>query len=228
MTYSSIKNWSEDEKPREKLQKHGRQVLSDAELVGILLGSGTKSLSAIDVARKLLDLAGNNLNALAKLSIKDLCKINGIGPAKAVTISAALELGQRREALDIGKKTKLTGSRDAYQILKAKMQDLNYEQFWILTVARNNTVINAHQISDGGVSSTMADPKRVFKVALDDYAAGIVLAHNHPSGNLEPSTMDKKLTKRLKEGALVLDIAVLDHIIVTQNGYCSFSDEDLL
>ena len=226
--YSSIKDWTEDEQPREKLIRHGRQVLSDAELIAILMGSGTKRKSAVDVARELMPNAQNNINVLARMSIKDLCKVSGIGPAKAVSIIAAMELSQRRNVFDQIQVKKIQSSKDAYRQLKPHLQDLNYEQFWIITVARNNSVINLHKVSDGGISGTLADPKRIFKLSLEDYASGIILAHNHPSGNLIPSSQDKKLTIKMKEAGKALEINILDHLIITQSSYLSFMDEGVL
>ena len=227
MSYSSIKHWADDEKPREKLLKHGRAVLSDAELIGILIGSGTRSKSAIDVARELLQSVDHDLNALARLSIKDLCRINGIGPAKAISITAAIELAQRRSTSGKARE-RIKSSTDAYHILKSRLQDLNYEQFWILNLSRNHTVLNVHQISDGGVSGTLVDPKRVFKLALEDQASSILLAHNHPSGNLNPSVADKQLTTKMIAAGKALEIQVIDHLIVAHDQYFSFADEGLL
>jgi DNA repair protein RadC len=224
----SIKSWSPDDRPREKLILKGKSALSDAELIAILLGSGTSSLSAVDLAKKVLQPAENNLHQLARLTVKDFVKIKGIGEAKALTIVAALELGRRRKELDGNEKNKITGSKDAYDLLKADLLDIAHEEFWIILLNRANRVIKKSQVSQGGVSGTVADPKIIFKLALEELASGIILAHNHPSGNLTASQADLDLTKRLKEAGKLLDIQVLDHLIVAGQKYFSFADEGLI
>jgi len=224
----NIKNWSPDDRPREKLMLKGKSALSDAELIAILLGSGTSSMSAVDLAKKVLQPAGNNLHELARLTVKDLVKIKGIGEAKALTIVAALELGRRRKELENHEKPKITGSRDAYDLLKADLLDIAHEEFWIVLLNRANRVIKKSQISQGGVAGTVADPKIIFKLALDELASGIILAHNHPSGNLTASQADLDLTKKLREAGKLLDIQVLDHIIVAGQKYLSFADEGFM
>lgn len=226
--YDSIKFWAEDDRPREKLIAHGKAVLSDAELIGILMGTGSRDRSAIDTARDLLKLVNGNLNSLGRISMKEMCKIHGIGPAKAINIIAALELGTRREISKTEGKYKIDGSESVYQLMKGKLQDLQFEQFWMLTLSRKNEVIQQHKISDGGVSGTIADPKRIFSLALEDLASHVILLHNHPSGNLSPSEADKKLTTKLVDAGKVLDITVLDHIIIANTGYYSFADENLM
>lgn len=224
----NIKSWSPDDRPREKLILKGKSALSDAELIAILLGSGTSSMSAVDVAKKVLQLSDNNLHELARLTVKDLVKIKGIGEAKALTIVAALELGRRRKELENNEKPKITGSKDAYDLVKADLMDMSHEEFWIVLLNRANRVIKKSQISQGGVAGTVADPKIIFKLAIDELASGIILAHNHPSGNLTASQADLDLTKKLREAAKLLDIQVLDHIIVAGQKYLSFADEGLL
>lgn len=226
--YKSIKNWSEDERPREKLIAHGRQVLSNAELIAILLATGTKNKSAIDVAKDLLSKVNGDMNALGRLNVKQLCAIDGIGPAKAVTLMAAMELGMRRDLNEVNEKYKIGSSRDIYNLLKPKLQDLLYEQFWIITLSRSNQVIELYKISEGGLSSTIVDPKKIFKLALEDSASGVILAHNHPSGSLNPSQQDIGLTKRMQEAGYILDIAIIDHLIVGATGFFSFSDDGKL
>jgi DNA repair protein RadC len=226
--YVSIKNWKEDEKPREKLLKHGKQALSDAELIAILLGTGTKEKSAIDLARALLLLGQNNLNELARLSVKDLCKVNGIGPAKAITIIAAIELGARKQHLTAVERPQIRSSREAYLVMKSKLEDLSHEEFWVLTLDRKNSVINTYRISEGGITGTVVDIRKILKIALDDKSTGIMLFHNHPSGNLNPSDADIQLTKKMAEAGKIMDITVLDHLIITQTSYFSFSDEGRL
>ena len=223
-----IKSWSPEDRPREKLILKGKSALSDAELIAILLGSGTTTMSAVDLAKKVLQPVDNNLHELAKLSVKDLTKIKGIGQAKALTIVAALELGRRRKDLESSERGKITGSRDAYDVLKADLLDIAHEEFWILLLNRANRVIRKSQISQGGVAGTVADPKIIFKLALDDLASGVILAHNHPSGNLTASQADLDLTKKLKEAGRLLDIQVLDHIIVAGQKYFSFADEGMM
>lgn len=224
----NIKSWSPEDRPREKLILKGKAVLSDAELVAILLGSGTTTLSAVDLAKIVLQSANNNLHELARLTVKDLIKIKGIGEAKAITIVAALELGRRRKDQEVDEKPKISSSKDAYQVIKADLLDIPHEEFWVLILNRANRVIKKHQISQGGVAGTVADPKIIYKSALDSLASGIILAHNHPSGNLTPSQADIDLTKKLREAGKMLEIQVLDHIIVAGQKYFSFADEGML
>ena len=224
----SIKSWSPEDRPREKLILKGKSALSDAELIAILLGSGSSKMSAVDLAKKVLQPASNNLHELARLTVKDLIKIKGIGEAKALTIVAALELGRRRKDLEGTEKAKITGSKDVYDLIKSDLLDIPHEEFWILLLNRANRVIKKVQISQGGVAGTVADPKIIFKLALDDLASGIILAHNHPSGNLTASQADLDLTKKLKEAGKLLDIQVLDHLIVAGQKYFSFADEGLM
>jgi DNA repair protein RadC len=223
-----IKSWAAEERPREKLILKGKSSLSDAELIAILLRSGTASLSAVELARSVLQLSGNNLHELARLTTKDLIKIKGIGQAKALAVVAALELGRRRREADTGEKPKVTTSRDAYEILKRDLLDIPHEEFWVLLLNRANRVIRKHQVSQGGVSGTVADPKIIFKSALEELACGIILAHNHPSGNLKASQADIDLTRKLKDAGKLLEIQVLDHVIIAGQKYYSFADEGML
>ena len=227
-TSRKILSWAEDDRPREKMLLKGNGALSDAELIAILIGSGTVDLSAVDVAKLILQKANNNLNELARLSLKDLMKVKGIGEAKAISIAAALELGRRRKDAEAVRRPKITCSRDAYDQIKPYLWDVPHEEFWILLLSRSNEVIRPVQISQGGVSGTVADPKLIFKHAIEYLASGIILVHNHPSGNLAPSQADKDLTKRLKEAGKFLDTPVLDHLIFTDANYFSFADEGLL
>ncbi|WP_020526794.1 RadC family protein [Flexithrix dorotheae] len=227
-TELSIKQWAEEDRPREKLLLKGKSVLTDAELIGILIGSGTKSLSAVDVGKQILKSAGNNLNELAKFSIKDMTKIKGIGEAKAITIVSALELGRRRKVEDAVEKPKITSANDAYQAIKPHLLDLQHEEFWVILLNRANRVLKLEPISKGGVSGTIADPKIIFKVALDHVASGLILVHNHPSGNLNPSQADIKLTEKMKQAGKFLEIPVLDHLIFTNDNYFSFNDEGMM
>lgn len=224
---SNILSWAEEDRPREKLLLKGKAALSDAELIAILIGSGTRELSAVDLSKLILQSVNNNLNELAKLSINDLMKFKGIGDAKAISIAAALELGRRRKESDVIKKAKVSSSADAYEAIRPYLMDLQHEQFWVLLLNRANEVIRPQQISIGGVSGTVADPKMIFKAAIEHLASAIILVHNHPSGNLTPSQADKDLTKKVKEAGRTLDIPVLDHLIFSDNGYFSFADEGI-
>ena len=227
-TFSTIKNWSPEDRPREKLILKGKAALSDAELVAILIGSGTPTISAVDLSKKILGNVDNNLHELARLTVKDLTKVKGIGEAKAITIVAALELGRRRKELETHERPKVTSSKDAYELLKSELIDIPHEEFWILLLNRANRVVKKSQVSQGGVSGTVADPKIIFKMALDELASGIILAHNHPSGNLSASQSDLDLTRKLKEGGKLLEVQVLDHLILAGQKYFSFADEGLL
>ncbi len=224
----SIKSWSPEDRPREKLLNKGTGALSDAELIAILLGSGTNTQSAVDVAKKLLRGVNNNLFDLARLSVRDLMKFRGIGEARAIGIVAALELGRRRKEFDIEEKPKIATSRDAYTLLNMQLADLPHEEFWMLSLNRANRVVHKHQISQGGVAGTVVDPKIIFKLALEQLASGIIVGHNHPSGNPNPSHADVELTKKLKEGGRLLEVQLLDHIIIAGQKYFSFADEGLL
>ena len=224
----NIKSWSPEDRPREKLLLKGTSSLSDAELIAILLGSGTTMLSAVELAKKVLGEVNHSLHDLARLSVKDLTRIKGIGEAKAVAIIAALELGRRRREIELDEKPKITGSRDVYDLLKSHLQDIRHEQFWVVLMNRANRVIRKQQISQGGVAGTVADPKIIFNVALQELASGIILAHNHPSGNVTASQADIDLTKKLKEAGRLLEIQVLDHVIIVGQRYFSFADEGML
>jgi DNA repair protein RadC len=226
--YSStrkILSWAEEDRPREKLLLKGKSALSDAELIAILIGMGTVDLSAVDVAKLITQKANNNLNELAKLSIKDLMKIRGIGEAKAITIVAALELGRRRKESEIIRRPRITSSRDAYEQIKPYLLDLPHEEFWVLLLNRANEVIRPIQISQGSINGTVADPKLIFKQAIEHLASALILIHNHPSGQLKPSEADRDLTRKIKQAGQLLDLPVLDHLIFTESGYYSFADE---
>ena len=225
----SIKSWAEGDRPREKLVNKGRSALSDAELIAILIGSGSRNESAVELSKRILNTIDNKLDSLARLGINELKEFSGMGEAKALSIIAALELGRRRSSSIIDSDSmRIKSSSDAYRFLRAELEDLQQEEFWMLLLNRSNVVIKKFQVSRGGLSSTIVDPKIVFKIALSSGATGIILAHNHPSGLVNPSEEDRILTKRLKEGANLLDIAILDHIIVGVNIYFSFADERLL
>jgi DNA repair protein RadC len=223
-----IKAWSPEDRPREKLLMKGTSALSDAELLAILIGSGTATLSAVDVAKAILQQVRNDLNELARLSAKDLMKMKGIGEAKAIAIVAAIELGRRRKELDLAEKPKIAGSKDAFDLLAGELIDLPREEFWVLLLNRANRVVKKKRVSEGGVSGTVADPKIIFKLALEELASGLIVAHNHPSGNLQPSQNDIELTRKLKEAGKVMEVQLLDHLIVAGKKYFSFADEGLL
>lgn len=223
-----ILSWAEEDRPREKLLLKGRTALSDAELMGILIGSGTRSLSAVDVCKLILQDTQQDLNQLAKLSVKDLQKFKGIGEAKAITIVAALELGRRRKEAAPTKRITITCSQDAYDAIKPELWDQPHEEFWLLMLNRANQVIRKERCSAGGVAGTVTDPKIIFKAALQQLASSLILVHNHPSGNTKPSEADLKITKKLKEAGALLDIPVLDHLIFTDSTYYSFADEGIL
>ncbi len=227
-SFLNIKSWAVEDRPREKLLLKGTAALSDAELIAILLGTGTASMSAVDVAKSMLQQAGNNLDDLARFTVKDLMKIKGIGEAKAITIVSALELGRRRKDSGATDRPKIAVSKDAYELLKGDLMDIPHEEFWLLLLNRANRVIKKHKISLGGVHGTVADPKIIFKTALEELASGIIVAHNHPSGNLTPSQQDIDLTRKLKEAGKLLEIQLLDHLIVAGKQYYSFADEGLL
>ena len=223
-----IKAWAVEDRPREKLISRGLSALTDAELIAILISSGNSRESAVELSRRIMDSIHHNLNELGKLNCDELKKFRGIGQAKAITLIAAMELGRRRnqsEALDNGQ---IKGSRDAADYLRPEIGDLAYEEFWVLFLNRQNKVIDKRKLSQGGMTGTVIDVRLVLKLALEKHATSMIFCHNHPSGNLDPSEADKKITKQLKEAAAVMEIPVIDHLIVTQAGYFSFADEGLL
>lgn len=224
----TIKAWAEADRPREKLLKQGRRSLSDAELIAILIGSGNRHESAVGLSKRILNNCSNDLNVLCRMSVRELSRFKGIGEAKAVSIVSALELGRRRNQLAAQSRPQIRGSHDAYDALSSQFKDLNHEEFWILLMNRANHIISRHLISKGGQAGTIADPKIIFNIALENHAASMILAHNHPSGNLKPSTADLELTKKLTEAGQLLDLPVLDHLIITDTGFLSFADEGLL
>ena len=226
--FFSIKTWSADDQPRHKLREHGAERLSDSELLAILVGSGSREESAVDLCRRILHHVEGNLDRLARMTLKELMQFKGIGEAKAVTISAALEVGRRRQALDVKKGIKIVDSKSAYAMIAPLLADKSHEEFWALYLNRSHTVTDRVCISSGGVAGTVVDPKMVFKGAIQHLASAIILAHNHPSGQLKPSQPDIALTKKLSQAGLLLDINVLDHIIVSQHGYLSMADEGLM
>jgi len=224
----SIRNWALEDRPREKLLSKGIQSLSDSELIALLIGSGTKKVSAVDLARQILKTANNSINKLAKFSVADLKKHKGIGEARAISIVAALELGKRRNSDDTKEQVKITCSQDAFHMLFPVLADLPHEEFWVLFLNRSNKVMNKQKISQGGITGTVTDIRMILKTALETLSTSIILCHNHPSSNPQPSEADINITRKLKESSAVMDIALLDHIIIAGNGYFSFADENLL
>ena len=224
----TIKNWAEDDRPREKLLIKGKNALSDAELIAILLGSGNANETAVDVAKKILGNVKENLIELSKLGVRELEQFKGVGKARAVVIIAALELGKRRNESIVIAKEKITHSKDAFEIFRSTMGDLPYEEFWIILLNKANKVIQKCSISEGGISGTVVDPKKIFKIVLDHHASSIILGHNHPSGNVQPSEADHKITRKIKDAGMMLDVAVLDHLIIGDDKYYSFADEGVM
>jgi DNA repair protein RadC len=224
----SIKHWAKDDQPREKLRLRGAQLLTDSELIAILIVKGTPKRNAVDLARDVLKLGKDNLAELGKLPVKELMKVSGIGLTKAITISAALELGRRREASVAIDKLTVRSSKEIATYIKSLLRDLNNEVFGVVFLNRANKVKHYEVISTGGITGTVADPRVIFKKALAADAVGIILFHNHPSGNLQPSKADEELTKKIVQAATLFDIRILDHIIVSEYGYFSFADEGLL
>ena len=224
----SIKHWSDDDKPREKLLRKGRSVLSDAELVAILIGSGSKNESAVALSKRILASANHSLGELGKLSIKQLMKFKGVGEAKAVTIAAALEIGRRRRGEGTLKITRINSSSDVFEHLLPLMGDLLHEEFWIVYLNNANSILYTAQLSKGGITGTLVDVRIAMKQALELGAVALILAHNHPSGTLRPSEADKAVTQKLKLAAEALDIKILDHLIITQKDYFSFADDNAL
>lgn len=225
---TAITTWAEEDRPREKMLLKGKLALSDSELIAILMGSGNREESAVELARNILSTVNYDLNELAKLTIKDLMKFKGVGEAKAISIISALELGRRRKASQTMERLKITCSQDSYEALKPFMLDLPHEEFWIILLDRSNKVLKIQQLSIGGVSGTFADPKLIFKLAIENLSSAIILAHNHPSGELRPSQQDLKLTKNLVEAGKLLEINVIDHIIFTNDKYLSMNDKDIM
>lgn len=224
----SIKQWSKDDRPREKLLYSGAENLSNSELLAILIHNGTKQKSAVDVAKEVLKMGKDNLVELGKLSVKELMKIKGIGEAKAISIAAALELGRRRQAAASLEKTMVKTSSDIASYLQTKLKDFRHEVFAVLYLNRANKINHFQIISEGGITGTVADPRIILRKALEEDAVNLILCHNHPSGSLKPSRADEQLTTKIKEAARFLDITVLDHIIVSEDGYYSFADEGLI
>lgn len=227
-THQPLKSWAEDDQPREKLLLKGRHALSNAELIAILLRSGNQNETAVDLSKNILKAAKDNLIELSKFQINDLLSFKGIGEAKALSIIAALELGKRRRSAEIIVKKKIMNSKTAFDYFQPLLEDYQYESFWLLLLNRANKILKHVLISEGGISGTIADPKKIFKLSLDNHASGIILCHNHPSGNTKPSEADIKLTRKLNEAGKFLDINIIDHIIIGEQKYFSFADNNML
>ncbi|MDR0800952.1 DNA repair protein RadC [Fluviicola sp.] len=225
---TTIPHWSEDDKPREKMMLKGKNSLSDAELIAILIRTGTGRKSAVDLGREALLLTNGDLYEFGKIRLSQLCEIRGIGKSKAISILAALELGRRRKEIQVEKRPKIDSSEKAYEELQGYFSDLSHEEFFAMYLNRANELMLVKQLSIGGVSGTYVDPKIVFRYGIDAGASAIILAHNHPSGNLKPSESDEKVTKRIQQFGNLIEMPILDHLIVTDNGYFSFSDQELL
>ena len=227
---TGIKSWAEEDRPREKLLLKGKQALSESELIAILVRTGTENNDALQVAKELLGRTQNDLNALSRLSVKDLLalKVKGIGETKAITIVAALELGRRRQTSEISDRKKITCSRDIFELLQPVLADKQHEEFWIVLLNRSNKVLEKIQVSSGGITGTVADVRMIFNHAIKSQATSMVLSHNHPSGNLTPSQHDLDLTKKIRQAGDTLDVKVLDHLIIGENNYYSFADEGML
>jgi DNA repair protein RadC len=222
-----ITNWSEDDKPREKLMLKGKSALSDAELIAILIGSGSRNESAVELSKRILSSVDNNLNALGKMSLQQLMNFKGIGEAKAISIMAAMELGRRRRVEEALELKKITSSKTTFELMQPIIGELPHEEFWVLYLNNSNKVLFKSQQGKGGITGTLVDVRLVFKMALEIGATALILCHNHPSGSLIPSEADKKLTQKIKIAGQNLDIHVIDHIIVTENGYFSFVDANI-
>jgi DNA repair protein RadC len=223
-----ITNWSEDDKPREKLMNKGKASLSDAELIAILIGSGSRNESAVQLSKRILSSVDNNLNALGKLSLQQLMNFKGIGEAKAISIQASMELGRRRRAEEAIELKKITSSKSIFEMMQPIIGELPHEEFWIIYLNNSNKVVSKSQLSKGGITGTLVDVRLVFKNAIEIGAVSIILIHNHPSGALQPSEADKQITRKLKLAGESLDIKILDHLIVTETNYFSFADEGIL
>jgi DNA repair protein RadC len=227
-TNQSIKFWAEDDRPREKLLAKGKAALSDAELIAILIGSGTPQVSAVDLAKEIVGSVQHNLNELARLSVKDLTRFKGIGEAKAISIVTAMELGNRRRVAEVLDRKKITSSSDVVELMQPILGDMGHEEFHVIYLSNNNKILRKEAISRGGITGTVADIRLILKGALDGGATSIILCHNHPSGNKQPSQADISLTKKVKQAGEIMDIKVLDHIIITLKDYYSFADQGML
>jgi DNA repair protein RadC len=228
MSQLTLKQWAEEDRPREKMLLKGRSALSDAELIAILFGSGSREKSAVELAKEILSKNKNDLAKVNRLSCAELTEYKGVGQAKAITLMAAMELGRRRMSIELQEETKIINSNQAYQLFRPYLTDIPHEEFYVLYLTAANTLIACEQLSKGGMTGTVADGKLMFKRALQLSASGMILGHNHPSGNLKASEADIRLTKNLTEFGKMVDITILDHLIITDYGYLSFSDQQIV
>jgi DNA repair protein RadC len=224
----TLKSWAVEERPREKGLANGIQYLTDAELLAILVGSGTRNITAVELARAILGKAGNNLHELGRQSVGDLVKIKGVGPAKAIIVLAAMELGRRRTGMHQVEKVSIKSSETVFKLFHPLLGDLDHEEFWLLMLNRSNKVLGRFKVSQGGLSGTVIDTRIILKKALDNLASSIIVCHNHPSGNNQPSDADVKITEKLKKASEMLEIKLLDHVIIADKSYFSFADEGLI
>jgi len=224
----ALSTWAVEDRPREKVLANGVQNLSDAELLAILLGSGTRHMTAVELARVIMKEAGNNLHLLGRMGIEELVRIKGVGPAKAIAILAALELGRRRSGMQHHEKIPVKSSETVYRLFHPLMGDLEHEEFWLLMLNRANRILGRYKVSQGGLAGTVIDTRIILKKALDKLASSIIVCHNHPSGNIQPSDADVKITEKLKKAAEMLEIKLLDHVIIADKSYFSFADEGLI
>lgn len=223
-----LKYLAEDDRPREKFLRKGKDAVSDSELLAIIMGSGSRDESAVELARKILNSVGNNWHHLSRLSLNDLMKFKGVGEAKAITIAATLEIGRRKSSQEVPQRPQISSSTDAFHILSRYLSDLKTEEFWAMFLNQSNKVIHLEKLTQGGISQSVVDIRVLFKIALDQYATGIIVAHNHPSGNLKPSNEDLNITKKIDEAGKILNVKLLDHLIIAQTSYLSFNDDGLL
>ncbi|MEI6767037.1 MAG: DNA repair protein RadC [Bacteroidota bacterium] len=224
----SIREWAEDDRPREKLVSKGKSALSDAELLALLLRSGSRNESAVELGRRILNRVNGNLIGLSKLSLAELITFKGVGEAKAIAILAALELGRRRREAEVEERKAIVTSRDVFEFMQSNLSDIGHEEFWVLLLSRSNKIIKKIPISEGGLTGTVADPRRIFRAAVEHGCCSMILCHNHPSGNVQPSDADIKLTRKLKDAGTLLDITVLDHVICGEENFFSFADEGMM
>lgn len=224
----SLKFLAQDDRPREKFLSKGKLAVSDSELLAIIMGSGNREESAVELARRILQSVGNNWNQLSDMTLDALMTFKGVGEAKAITIAAAMEIGRRKSLQEIPDKPQVSSSKDAYVLLKTYLEDLQTEEFWALFLNQSNKVIHTEKLTQGGITQSVVDVRILFKVALEKYATGIIVAHNHPSGSLKPSSEDKSITEKISEGGKILNVQLLDHLIITRSAYFSFNDEGLL
>ena len=224
----SIKFLAEDDRPREKFLLKGKNALSDAELLAIIMGSGNREDSAVELGRKILNSVANNWHNLSLLSLSDLMKFKGVGEAKAISIAAALEIGHRRAAQEVPEKIQIRESKDIYKVLQPYLSDLQTEEFWAVFLNQNNRIVGKARLSAGGINQSVVDVRILFKTALEHLSTAITIAHNHPSGNLKPSQEDLRITKQIADAGKILNIQLLDHLIISQNAYLSFADENIL